>query len=99
VFGGTDGCLHCERVSKIAERALINSSNNRDTGLTQNMGDLRVAQARSVVFESELVLLLIDAKPAQPISVSEFAKAVQLLKAERRLQFVGDFDQGHGWGL
>jgi hypothetical protein len=67
-----------------------------DAGLAEDVGDLRVAEARSVVFEREVILLFIYPEASQAVSVSEGAEAAELFVAQRRLQFVGDFEQGHG---
>lgn len=75
---------------------LIYPSCDGDAGLAQDVGNLRVAQTRSVVLEGELILLFVDAKPAKTIGIGEFAEAIKLLKAEWGLQFVGNFDQCHG---
>jgi len=71
---------------------LIHSSCDRNACLTQDMGYLRVTQTGSVVFEGELILLLVDAKPSQTVGVGEFAETVKLLKTERKLQFISDLD-------
>jgi hypothetical protein len=68
-----------------------------DAGLAEDVGDLRVAEARSVVNESEVILLFIYAEASQAVSVGERAEAAELFVAQRRLQFVRDFEQGHAW--
>lgn len=60
------------------------------------MGHLGFAQARGVVFERQLVLVLIDAKAAQAVNVCELAQMAQLFFGERGLQFVGNFHKCHG---
>ena len=63
--------------------------------MTENAGDVRLAQSRGVVFKGEVILLLVDAKAAQAVSVGEFAEAAELFEAQRRLQFVRDFEECH----
>ena len=41
-------------------------------------------------------MLFIDAKAAQAIGVGKFAETAELLEAQRRLQFVSDFEECHG---
>ena len=60
------------------------------------MGDLCVSEARGVIFEGNLVFPLIDAEFAQAVGVGEFSEALELLKAQRRLKFVGNFEECHG---
>jgi len=67
-----------------------------DAGAPEHVSDLGVAEARGVVFEGELVLLFVDAEPAEAVGVGEFAEALELLKAQRRLKFISDFKQRHG---
>ncbi len=59
------------------------------------MRDLRLAQARSVVFERQLVLRFVDAKAAQSISVRELAELAQLFFRERGLQVISNFHECH----
>jgi hypothetical protein len=77
-------------------RALVHAAGDGDAGLAEDMGDLRVAEARSIVFEREMVLLFIDAKATQAIGIGEGAEAAELFEAQRRLEFVGDLEQCHG---
>jgi len=67
-----------------------------DAGAAEHVSDLGVAEARGVVFERDLVFLLVDAEFTQAIGVGEFAEALELLKAQRRLKFISDFKQRHG---
>jgi len=76
-------------------RGLVDLAGDGDAGLAENVRDLGFAQARSVVLEGEMVLLLIDTEAAEAIGVGEFAEAAQLLEAQRGLQFVGDFEECH----
>jgi hypothetical protein len=75
---------------------LVDFTGDGDAGLAEDVGDLRLAQARGVVFECELIFLLIDAEAAETVGVGELAEAVELFEAERGLQFVGDFEECHG---
>ena len=59
------------------------------------MGDLSFAEARGVVLEGELVLLFVDAEPAQAVGIGEFAEAAELREAQRGLQLIRDFEKGH----
>jgi hypothetical protein len=78
---------------------LIDLARDRDAGLAEHVGDLRVAEARSVVFEREMVLLFIDAKTTQPVSIGERTEAAELFEAQGRLELVGDFEKRHGLEL
>lgn len=67
------------------------------------MGHLRVPEARAVILESDLVLLLVDAEFAQAVGIGKPAETLKLLKAERRLEFIGNFKKRHAsdysnWG-
>ena len=75
---------------------LIDFAGDGDAGLAEHVSDLGVAEARSVVFERDLVFPLVDAEFAQAIGVGEFAEALELLKAQRRLKFISDFKKRHG---
>jgi hypothetical protein len=75
--------------------ASVHLAGYSDAGLAEDMGDLRVAEARGVVFEGEMVLLLVDVEFAQAIGVGERAEAAELRKAQRMLQLVGDFEECH----
>jgi len=73
----------------------VHFAGNGDAGLAKGVRDLRLAQTGSIVLEGELVLLLVDAKPAKAVCVGEFAEAAELVEAQGRLQFVGDFEECH----
>ena len=67
------------------------------------MGHLRVPEARGVILESDLILLLVDAEFAQAVGIGKPAETLELLKAERRLEFIGNFKKRHAsdysnWG-
>lgn len=74
---------------------LIDPAGDDDPSLAENVRDLRVAEARSVVFEGEVIVLLVNTKAPQAVGVGEFAETAKLLEAERRLEFVGDFEECH----
>ena len=73
----------CHQVSKTLSLSLIHSAGDGDACLAQHMRDLRLAQARSVVFERELLHRFVDAKTAQSIGVRELAEMAQLLFCQR----------------
>jgi hypothetical protein len=85
------------RSSARTDAALVDFACDRDAGLAKDVGDLRVAEARGVVLESEMVLLFVDAKATQTVSVGERAEAAELFEAQGRLQFIGDFEKRHAW--
>ena len=80
----------------MANAELVDFAGDGDAGLAEDVGDLGFAQARGVVFEGEVVLLLVDVEAAQAVGVGEFAEALELFVAERRVEFVGDFEECHG---
>jgi len=86
----------CDSVTMKKLSRLIDFAGDRDAGAAENMGDLGFAQAGGVILKGELILLFIDAETAQAIGVSEFAEAAELIEAQGRLQFVGDFEECHG---
>jgi hypothetical protein len=75
--------------------SLVHFAGDSDAGLAEDVGDLCVAKARGVVFEGELIPLLVDAEFSQAIGVGERAEAAQLCEAQRMLQLVGDFEKRH----
>jgi len=58
--------------------------------------NLSVSEARGVIFESDLIFLLVETKFAQAIGIREFAEAFELLHAERGLQLVSNLEKRHG---
>jgi hypothetical protein len=78
-----------------ANKVLVDSPGYGDAGFAEDVGDLGIAEARGVVFESEMVLLFVDAKAAQAIGVGESAEAAELFETQGRLQFVSDFEERH----
>ena len=66
-----------------------------DPGLGEGVKDLSFPEARGVVFEGKAVVLFVNAQAAKTISVGEFAQSLELLVAERRVQFIGDFEKCH----
>lgn len=75
---------------------LIQAAGDGDSRLAEGVGHLRLAQARSVIFERQLLSRIVEAEAAEAVSVSEFAEAVQLVVAQRGLEFEGNFDKCHG---
>lgn len=75
---------------------LIDDSDDGNAGLGQDVSDLGLPQARGVVFEGEMIFLLIDAEAAQAVGVGKFSETPELFEAEGRLQFVGNLDECHG---
>jgi len=76
-------------------RVLVHFAGDRNAGLAEGVGDLRFAEAGGVVFEGELVFLLVDTEAAEAVGVGEFAEAAELVEAQRRLQFVGNLEERH----
>lgn len=79
--------------------SLVDPAGDGDAGLAEDVGDLGLAKARGVVFESEMVVLFVDAEAAETVGVGELTQAAELLEAERGLQFEGDVEECHGRGL
>ena len=75
---------------------LVDLACHGDAGLPEHMGDLRLPQARGVIFERQLVGRWVDAEATQAIGVRELAEVAQLVVGKRRLQFIGDFYECHG---
>ena len=75
---------------------LVEAAGDGDFGLAEGVDDLCFAEARSVVLKGHLLPRIVEAKAAQAVSISEFAEPVQLIVAQRGLQFVSNFHEGHG---
>lgn len=75
--------------------ASVDFAGDSDFGLAEGVGHLCFAQPGSVVFEGELLFRVVQAKAAQAVGVGEFAELAELLLAQRRLQFIGHFDECH----
>jgi hypothetical protein len=75
--------------------SLVHFAGDSDAGLAEDVGDLCVAKARGVVFEGQMIPLLVDAEFSQAIGVGERPEAAELCEAERILQLVGDFEECH----
>jgi hypothetical protein len=75
--------------------ASVHSAGDGDAGLAEDMGNLGIAQAGSVVFEREQIFLLVDVEFAQAVGIGEFAETAELIEAQRCLQLVGDFEECH----
>jgi len=74
---------------------LIQFAGDSNAGLPQHVRHLGLAQPRGVVFKGQPVLLFVNLETTQPIGIRELAEAIHLLEAERRLQFVRDFEECH----
>lgn len=74
----------------------IDFASDGNAGLAEGVGDLRFAEARSIVFEGQHFFGVVDAEAAEAVSVGELAEAAELRIRQGRLQFVGDFHEGHG---
>ena len=66
-------------------------------GHAQDVSDFGLLQARCVIFKRQLIELLVDLETPQAIGVGELAESAELFGAQRPLQFVGYFHQGHNW--
>jgi hypothetical protein len=74
---------------------LTHSAGHGDCGSAEDVGNLRVAQARGVVFERQMLFGFIEAETAQAVGVGEFAEQAELFRGKRGLQFVSDFHECH----
>ena len=79
--------------------ASIQLPNYRNPCQTQCVRYLRLAQARSIIFERQFRLSLIELEFAKAISVREFAQIAQLLGIERGLECVADFEKRHAGSI
>jgi hypothetical protein len=66
------GFVHRDGIGSGQTIRLIRDS---DAGLPDKMGDLRIAQARSVVFEGQAIVLFVHAETPQSVEVGEFSQA------------------------
>lgn len=67
-----------------------------DARLAESMSHLCFAEARGVVFERKLLSRIIESEASQAVGVGKFAEPVQLLVAQRGLQFVSNLHECHG---
>jgi len=74
---------------------LVDFAADGDAGQAEDVGDLSLAETRGVVFEGEVVLLLVDMEAAEAVGVGKFTEPGELLEADRGLQFVSDFEECH----
>lgn len=58
--------------------ALAEAARDGDFGLVESVGYLRFAEARSVVFERQLLFRIVQPKASQAIGVGKFAELAQL---------------------
>jgi len=75
---------------------LVEAAGDRDAGLAEGVSYLGFTETRGVVFEGQLLPRIVEAEAAKSIGVCEFAEMTQLIVAQRRLQFVGNFHECHG---
>lgn len=75
----------------------LHAALNRDARHAQDVSHFGFLQARSVIFEGQAMEVLINAEAAQTVGIGELTEGAELFGAQRALQFVGDFDQGHAW--
>ena len=74
---------------------LVDPASDGDTSLPEHVSDLRVAEARGVIFKGQLFFSFVHAELAQAVGIGEFAEAAELFEAQRGLQFIRDFEKGH----
>lgn len=73
----------------------VEAAGDGDARLAEGVSHLGFAQARSVIFERQLLPRIVQAEAAQTIGVCELAEPVQLVIAQRGLQFVSNFYECH----
>jgi hypothetical protein len=74
---------------------LVNLPRNRYPRKPQHVRYFRLFQARRIVLKRQMLPLIAHAKLPQPVSIRKPAEMMELFIAQRRLQFVSDFDQCH----
>ena len=67
------------RLGPRAAAQLAEPARDGDLGLAEGVGDLRFAQARSVVFERQLLFRIVQPEAAQAVGVGKFAEPAQLI--------------------
>lgn len=77
----------------------IDPAQDGDARLAEDVSDFGLFEAGSVVFKSKTIVGLIDMETAQAVGVGEEAELTELLRLERSLEIVCDFDQGHDAGI
>ena len=77
------------------ESQRLDAALHGNAGHAEHVSDFAFLQARGVVFKGEAIELLIHSEAAEPIGVCELAEGAELLRAQRALQVVGDFDKRH----
>ena len=65
--------------SRVVRRESVYLARDGDSGLSQDVGDLRFAEAGGVVIKRDLIFLLVHVDAAQAVGVGKFAQALQLL--------------------
>jgi len=74
---------------------LVDAAENGDTGVAENVRDLCFTEARSVVFEREMELRVVNGETAEAVGVGKFSERAKLCVRERRLQFKFCFKECH----
>lgn len=93
-----DSHLRNSRATVIGNYSLrgLNSPEDGNVGLSQDMLDDGFLKSRCVIFKVQAICFLIQPKALQSISVREFPESPELLRRERLLQIVGGLHESHG---
>jgi hypothetical protein len=60
----------------------VHAPGDGDASLAEDVGNLGLAQARSIVFEGEAIFLVVDAKSAQAVGVRKITETLKLFRAQ-----------------
>jgi hypothetical protein len=63
--------------------------------LAEDVCDLGLAEAGSVVFEGEMEFGMVELKAAEAVGVGEFGERAELIVREGRLEFEFGFEECH----
>lgn len=74
---------------------LVDAAENGDAGVAEDVCDLCFTEARSVVFEREMELGVVNGETAEAVGVGKFSERAKLRVRERRLQFKFCFKECH----
>ncbi len=91
-LSGERSLFQGQRIGGLLRGQLLLDGN---AGLAEGVKDLGFKEARGIVFESEAAAGIVHMETPEAVEIGEFAKALQLLVAERRTEFEGDFDKCH----
>lgn len=83
----------CQRIARVR---LVDLAGNGDGSLTEDVGNLRFLQARSVVLEGKMFFRFVEVEAPQAVGIGKLTQQAKLNGGERGLQFVSNFDEGHG---